>query len=271
MMSAALWIALHLLGLGLGMTAIDPDDAGSLRGMGLGVGVWSLIVPILGMFVGGLVVSRLAPTPNRVTRLIHGGLVWAGTTLVAALTLSLITASVARGVSATGSAAVHAASGAIGGALSDGQGDGAMTSTLASSEMLQAVNERLRANGKPTITAEQVESSIREALGNAIQSGDLNRTILVRALARNSALTTADVEQIADTVSERWKSVRQQSKDLVARARHFSLSAAETTGVVLFTFALSLLLSLGSAIGGALLTGKLDRRNAPRTSDVAAR
>lgn len=93
----ATWLVLHVFGLGVGLTAIDPEDPSSLRSSGVGFGVWSLIAPILALFVGGLVVSRLAPMPNRINRALQGGLVWAVTTVVSVIAIYALTTEVVRG------------------------------------------------------------------------------------------------------------------------------------------------------------------------------
>src|SRR5688572_16152819 len=52
--SIGIWLLLYVLGLGIGLTAINPAEVGSLRGAGLTTGIWSLIVPIVAMFLGGI-------------------------------------------------------------------------------------------------------------------------------------------------------------------------------------------------------------------------
>src|SRR5207253_2022158 len=80
--AVAVWAALHTLGVGAGLTAIDPDDAGTLKGAGIGVGAWWLVAPILALFVGGFVAGRVAGVFDRPLSAIHGGVVWAFTTVV---------------------------------------------------------------------------------------------------------------------------------------------------------------------------------------------
>src|SRR4051812_33814424 len=113
-MAAAIWIVLYLFGLGAGLTAIDPNETNSWRAIGLGTGIWGVIAPIIALFIGGLVVSRLAPTPSRLNRVIHGGLVWAVSTLVAITLLVMLAASIVSGVAATGGQVVSKAADAAG-------------------------------------------------------------------------------------------------------------------------------------------------------------
>ena len=41
LIACGVWLLLHLLGMGVGLTAIEPHDVGSLRGVGVGTGVWT--------------------------------------------------------------------------------------------------------------------------------------------------------------------------------------------------------------------------------------
>src|SRR5689334_8472866 len=99
-----IWMILHLFGIGVGLTSIDPNDAGTLRGVGIGVGVWSVIAPIVALFIGGLVAGRVAPTINTANAAIHGGVVWAITAITALIVMTMAVGVVVRSAAATGAA-----------------------------------------------------------------------------------------------------------------------------------------------------------------------
>lgn len=84
-----IWLILHLAGIGIGLTAIDPEDPSSLRSIGIGTGIWSLLAPLIALFIGGLIVGRLAPTWNQVNGAIHGVVVWAVTVIASLLLVGL--------------------------------------------------------------------------------------------------------------------------------------------------------------------------------------
>jgi hypothetical protein len=81
------WIVLHMLGMAIGLITIDPNDASNLRKIGIGTGVWSLIAPIVALFIGGLVAGRMAPTINTANAAIHGAVVWALSVIAACFAL----------------------------------------------------------------------------------------------------------------------------------------------------------------------------------------
>ena len=75
--SLGMWMLLHVLGLGTGLTAIDPDDPNSLEAIGMGTGIWSLIVPLVALFLGGLATAKVAGPITRLGGAIHGAVLWA--------------------------------------------------------------------------------------------------------------------------------------------------------------------------------------------------
>ena len=259
-MASALWVALHLFGMGVGLTAIDPNGDNSLRGIGIGTGIWSILAPMIALFVGGLVVSRLAPSPSRLTRVIHGGLVWAVAALASVAMLFMIASSLVRGAVATGGKVAGAVAGVVEGGA--GTVDGGTLSSLGidSQELLGPINQRLRADGKPEVTAAQLEAAAKDALGTAVRTGNMDRPMLVKALAANTALSPGDANEIATAIESRWQDVRARAGEMKDRAETAALQAAETTGKALLGLSIALFLGLAAAVGGALLTGHHDRR-----------
>jgi hypothetical protein len=262
-MAAAIWIVLHLFGMGVGLTAIEPNGTSSWRAIGIGTGIWSLISPIIALFVGGLVVSRLAPNPNRLNRAIHGGLVWAVATLTAIAMLFMLASSIVRGAVGTGGQVASTVAGAVAGTA--GAIDRDTLSSLGSlgidsNDLLAPLNQRLRAEGKPEVTAAQLEAATKDVLRTAVRTGHIDRQVLVTALASNTALTARDVDEIATAIEARWQGVRQHGADLASRASTAALEAAEATGTAILGLSIALVLGLAASVGGALLTGKVDRR-----------
>jgi hypothetical protein len=259
-MAAGIWIVLHLFGMGVGLTAIDPDRTNSWRAIGIGTGIWSLIAPIIALFVGGLVVSRLAPTPDRLTRVIHGGLVWSVATLVAITMLVMLASSLVSGAVATAGQAAGTVASAVAGTAGTVDRDTLSSLGIDSNDLVGPINQRLRAEGKPEVTAPQIEAAVKDALRTAVRTGNIDRQALVTALANNTALTARDADQLATTIEARWQGVRQRGSELANRASTAALQAAEATGKALLGLSIALLLGLAAAVAGSLLTGKIDRR-----------
>src|SRR5881394_3926423 len=89
-----LWGVLQLLGLGAGLTALDPDDVRSTHRAVLGMGAWSVLAPMIATFAGGFVAARLAASWDKKVAGAHGLVVW-GFATAAGLVVTLWMASAA--------------------------------------------------------------------------------------------------------------------------------------------------------------------------------
>jgi hypothetical protein len=95
--AVALWVVLQLIGMGAGLTAVNVDDTGSLRNVGLGTTVWSLIAPLLALFVGGVVAGRLATSFDQKVAASHGLVAWAIASLAGVLAVAWLVSAIAHG------------------------------------------------------------------------------------------------------------------------------------------------------------------------------
>src|SRR5687767_4945983 len=139
--AAALSLILMLLGTGLGLSAMSPwaNEGTSAKTLGIGTGVWLIVIHIAASFIGGYMAGRLRTkwvalhgdeVVYRDTS--HGFLTWAvATLLTAAVLTSTVTTLVGTGVRAgaqvvggAAQAAGTAAASAGGAAAAQGQQSG---------------------------------------------------------------------------------------------------------------------------------------------------
>jgi len=267
-LSVGLWIMLQALGMGLGLSAVDTDDAGSLRGVGIGTGIWSLIAPLIAVFVGAFLTGRLAGTRERRVGVMHGSVTWALTTAIGLWAVVTLVSTMVNGVARAGVAAAQASSSVISGAARAGAGidTGALAESLGidSNDLVAPINQRLAAEGKPAVTAAQIESTLRAVAQRGVREGKLDRAMLVQELATNTALSSADAEQIATDIERRYSEVSQRVKaraqEIGEQAKHAGLEAMDKAGKTLLFGGLMLLVSLGAALGGSAL-GARDRND----------
>jgi MFS family permease len=95
--AVACWVVLQLIGMGAGLTAVDLDDSGSLRNVGMGTTVWSLIAPLIAMFVGGLVAGRLASTFDQKVAAAHGLVAWSIASVAGVAAVAWLVSAIAHG------------------------------------------------------------------------------------------------------------------------------------------------------------------------------
>lgn len=264
------WILLQTLGMGLGLAAVETDDAGSLKGAGIGTGIWSILAALIAMFVGGLLAGRLAGTRDPKIGAMHGSVVWALGSVIGLWLIFSVISSLASSAAQVGGAAAGATSSVVSGAMSaGGQAEGAAAALgIDASDLVAPINERLKAQGKPPITADQLNATARAVAQRGVREGQLDRQVLVEELARNTNLSRADAEDIAAQFGDRYEEIAtsagQKARELGEGAKHAALVAADKTGKVLLLGGLMMLLSLVSAVAG----GALGARNAARSIEV---
>jgi hypothetical protein len=254
-----MWILLYALGLALGLSSVDPADPGSAKSAGIGTGIWSLIAPLIALFVGGLVASRTAGVMDKMGGALHGAVLWGLTTLAGVIIMGMALSSLLGAVFSVGKTAVGAAGTAISGAASQGGqiGNIAKSFGLDAQDALAPINQRLRQEGKPAITAAQLEAATKDVINTAVQQGRLDRELLVNSIAQNTVLSRQDAEDIAGRIEAQWSQaqsqVSQKAGEIGQQVQQGALKAADTTGRVFWGVFFALLLGLVSSIFGATL------------------
>jgi hypothetical protein len=254
-----LWLLLYVFGLAVGLSTINPNDANSLRGSGLFTGIWALVAPLVALFVGGWVAGRGAGLVDRSGGAIHGLVVWGLAEIIGASLIAMVMSMVASGVVSVGRAVAGVGGQAIGAVA--GQAGGATAAAhelgITSDDLLGPVNQRLESEGKPTVSAAELQSATRDVAKSAVATGHIDRDMLVQSLARNTNLTPTDAEQVADQIKAQYDqksaSVKERVQSAAGAAKTGALAAAEKSGKALWgAFGAMLLGLVASVVGGAL-------------------
>jgi hypothetical protein len=120
-------------------------------------------------------------------------------------------------------------------------------------EALAPINARLRAEGKPRVTPEQLQAATRDAVQGGLRSGRVDRQALVGSITTNTALERDDANALATRIEQE-----------LAEARTDALVAAEDTGKAFWGLFGALLLGMVAAIGGALVGSSKGGRRRPQ-------
>jgi hypothetical protein len=260
-LAIGLWILLQVLGTGIGLAAIDPSHAGSLRGIGIGTGIWSIIAPLIAMFIGSYVAGRLSATRDRAVGAMHGSVIWALALVFGLWAMVAVASMLVSSAARVGGAAVTASSEVVAGAARAGAAvdgrDLASSLGIDEDELLDVVNQRLAEQGKPQITADQLHATLRAVAQRGLRAGQLDRNILVEELARNTPLSPADARDVANQIGDRVDQAQAElgraMEDVKARAQQAALEAADRAGKAMLAGGIMMLLSLGAALlGGAV-------------------
>jgi hypothetical protein len=74
-------VVLNLLGFGIGAVAVDPAEAGQAQAIGIGAGIWTIVVSLVALFFGGWIAARLSGRARRMEGILHGLVTWSLVTL----------------------------------------------------------------------------------------------------------------------------------------------------------------------------------------------
>lgn len=257
----AVWALLYAFGLAVGLSSIDPSSPSSLRASGIFTGIWSLIVPIVALFVGGAVASRASSDVwTRAEGGLHGLVVWGLVTLAGAWLITGVLSSV------LGGAGVAAMAGSN--MLRDTMSQGAYSTQgydQVVAEALRPMNQRLAAEGKPQVRPEDVGNAASMVIQDAVRDGELNRESLVTSITRSTPLARADAEDLASRMSARFESAK-------GTAQTAALRAADATGKAFWGVFGGMFLGLLAALAGSTIgVAKRQRTYGSSPSTLEAR
>lgn len=260
--SVGFWMLLQLLGVGIGLAAVDVGSVDSLRGVGVGTTAWSLVSPLIAMFFGGLIAGKLAQTFDRKIAGVHGLVMWAMTSILGLCATIWIVTMVVAGAARVGGVAIDATGRMI--SPSADLDDRAPTLRglgLDADDLLGPVNERLQAQTKPTITAAELETSVRGVVRSGITRGDFDQELLVDQLVANTRLSRADAIDVERQLEARVGGSDPRAHHIERRAERYALAAVDASGKALTTVGFSLLLSLLTSVIGAMVALRRGRRS----------
>lgn len=227
---------LSLLGLGIGLSTIDPvEEQNPMAGLGIGSAIWYIVSSLLSLVAGGWVAGRLASTPRLFDGVIHGVLTWC---LVTLLTLYFLTTTLGSIIGGTGrlvGGLVHTAGSAVASAgpglgnMVQGQlkANGIDTDNLDLSDLKGQVNQLLRQTGDPALNpntlerkadraANQASNTAERAASNPQAADDMASGLFSRLFKQGkSTVDQVDREDAVNVVMKRTGKSRAESEKTV--------------------------------------------------------
>lgn len=277
---------LNLLGLGIGLSSIDPmTESDPLAGLGAGTTIWWGLSNLAALFVGGMVAGRMSGFSSSADGGIHGFLAWA---LYALITFYFLTSTVGSVMNGLG----NTVSGLFGGDNSEqitvqldraqqkSQEQANLTLEKVKQEVLQVINTAERYDVLP----EDASKETREALSNAdskakglIRSmnveeffkdlqfdineegeleinleGDgeyLEKEKLKNYLIQNTNLKESEIDQMIQNWEERIESAINEAEDFYAEAKQKAVKLSDKVSDAVGTFSI---IAFGVLLLGAL-------------------
>lgn len=223
----ASYMLLSLLGVAVGLTAVDPQSSDPVGSVPVATGVWTGISMLAGAFIGGYVSGHMSGLFRKADGMLHGFVAWGSTTLLFAVLMA---------------SALGAVLGGTFQILGQGLTTGAQVAATASPN--QNLTERLASiitgSAEATVTPESL-ANVREHLAAS------DRDAAVSVMVNEMGFTQAGANQVADRLMPLFgPQGEQQVRDVANKATN-TLSAASW-----WLFA-GLLLSMGLGMLGGVM------------------
>jgi hypothetical protein len=240
-----IWILLYAFGVAVGLSALNPDSTTSLKGSGIFTGIWSLLVPLIALFCGGIVAAFSASPSTRSVGAVHGIVVWALTSILVFMFFASLIGSAINMAGEVGRTAAEATGGAV--------SQGLKSFSLDANKALGPLNAKLESEGKPPVTAEQLNAATSDVLNNAVVSGTLNKETVTESIAANTDLSKEEAEQLADRVEQQFNDAKGKLSEAGQAVGRKAIQVSNTTGKLFWGVFASLALALISAVLGGIV------------------
>src|SRR5688572_1067825 len=270
--AAALSLILMLLGTGLGLSAMSPwaNEGTSAKTLGIGTGVWLVVIHIAASFIGGYMAGRLRTkwvalhgdeVVYRDTS--HGFLTWAvGTLFTAAMLTSTLTSLVGTGVRAgaqvaggAAQAAGTAAASAGGAAAAQGQQSGQDSGPMGYMvDSLFRGPKGSKAGG--AATQEQATAEVGRIFVNSIGSDKLpeeDARYAAQLVAQRTGISQQEAEK---RVNETFNQIQTKKKEAETKAREAADAARKASATAAFFLFICLLIGAFVASWAGIMGGR---------------
>jgi len=167
-----------------------------------------------------------------------------------------IVASTISGAASAGKAVVQGGGEMVKGIAGGAQGAASQLG-LDWNTALAPINQRLRAEGKPAVTPDELQAATKDAVQGSIRKGTFDRTTFEGALAQNTKLSRQDAREISQQVEQQFNqttgNVKGKAQGAVQSMEAGALKAADVTGKALWGVFGALVLGLAAAIAGGVV------------------
>ncbi|TFL19428.1 hypothetical protein [Jannaschia formosa] len=224
-----LYVLLSLVGLALGFSLVEPDQATPMNGSLTTTTVWLFVSQLVALGIGGYAAGRLAGVLRPMGSMLHGAVVWALTTLVA---LYMATSAAMGIANIAGSAVSSVASGATSAVEAaipeDFDLPDLSIGALSMDDLPDGVRQTLRENG---LTPETFQAEAREAFRTVLSQQEQQR-IASQATETATEIVTSpgsagqDIEDFIDSTFGRGAILGEEDRQeaLVVLQDRFDLS-----------------------------------------------
>ena len=173
--SLVVFFALNLLGIGIGLTTIDPaqESGNALSGLGTGALIWYVISSFLAVFAGGYTAGKMSGFPKKSNAAMHGLLSWAVFTIAGIYLLTTTVGTIFNTVGSAISSVANSAGSAIAAAVPNNLDEQLyqqfQQADISLGQIRREANQLLEDTDKRALDPDRLEARARRTTANARQ------------------------------------------------------------------------------------------------------
>jgi hypothetical protein len=240
-------LSLALLGAGIGLTAVNPDNA---KAIGIGAITWWMLSGLVAFYFGGWAAGRLAGIPSRTDGILHGLITWGATTLIMFIFLTSTVGALIGGgfgLLKSGGQAVAQAAPQVAGVVGDAVGQSDTGNALNNS-----IRQNLQARGIPPENLDNITGQVGSELAvlatQAPADQEAQKQVIINTLVSNSNMSPAEARSQVDQWSQQGQQVKQEVQ---GKAQEVAGKASDVAGKgALASFAMLFLTAIAAGLGG---------------------
>jgi hypothetical protein len=250
----AVHLSLSLLGVGIGLSTVDPaaGDTPGATSFGLGAGIWWVVSNLIALVLGGYVAARLSGMPLRGDGIIHGVLTWAVTLLV---TIYLVTTGVGTLVGGAFSVVGNAVS-TLGQGVAEAVPQALNAAGVSPEQIQQEAEQLLRPEQPGQLSAEQARTelmgTLRQMVTDSEQEAAQARERAAAIIAQQAGISPEQANQRLEQMTAEVQRRADEAKAQATEAADATASAASSASI--WAFVAFVLGAAAGAWGGSLGT-----------------
>lgn len=248
---------LSLLGIGIGIGSINPtEEAQPLKGLGTGALIWWVISNIIAVFAGAYTAAKLTNLSYKSSGIFHGILSWSLYTLISFVVMTTAIGGIISGVGGAVSKSLKV----VGKGVSE---VAPLAKQLDTDRINRLIQDALSQNqgqsqGMGSQSSGQEFNIDLPAVAQEvfidngkINTADVDREKVVKAVADNSTLSQPDAERAADVIVQQYQQMKPQLQQLQQKAEQTGQEVSDAVSKAAIWAFVALVLGVGTAaIGG---------------------
>ena len=174
----ATYLLLSLLGVAVGLTAVDPQSPEPVGAVPLATGIWTGISMLVGAFVGGYVAGHMSGLARSMDGMLHGFVSWGATTLLYSVLMVSAAGAILGGTFKILSEGMQGAAQATGSSTSGGN-------------VMDQLAGAIAGNGQGTVNT-QTLSALQQAMSVGDRDGAIDIMVSQMGFEPDRAAQTVD-------------------------------------------------------------------------------